>query len=96
MKKKNIRETKEKILDALEGKSEMEKTIREIINNLKKGETLNYWYDIGDRFDKIGKDGDTDYEIVEQYENILDKLEGEGIIKFKKDEDGNDNIIVKK
>ena len=94
--KKNIKQTKQKILDALEGKTKIEIEIREMVGKLKKGETLNYWRDIADTFDRTTKDGSIDYNLVEQYENILDTLEYEGIIKFKKDEDGNDNIIVKK
>ena len=93
--KKGIKETKQKILDALEGKSKIEIEIREIVGKLKKGETLNYWSDIADTFDKIKGDS-IDYEIVDEYDGVLDKLYAEGIIKFKKDDDGNDNFIVKK
>ena len=93
---KNIQNTKQKILDALEGKSKIEIELIEMIDNLKKGETLNYWFAIADRFDKITKGGDTDYKIVEEYDRVLGELEEKGIIKFKKDDDGNDNIIVKK
>lgn len=75
--------------------NKLKKELIELIGNLKKGQTLHYWHDIADRFDKIKKDGETDYKIADEYEAILDELENRGIIKYKKDEDGNDNIIVK-
>ena len=83
----------------------IKKELIELIKNLKKGQTLHYWYDIADKFDKKEidkivnkkriKGEDIDYNIVDEYEKILDDLEDKGIIKYKKDEDGCDNIIVK-
>ena len=92
MKKKN---TKEKILDALEGKTSVSQELEEWIGGLKKGEKLFYW-DIADRFYKVDRNQEIDYNIVEEYENTLDELEARGIIEYKKDEEGNDNIIIKK
>lgn len=76
-------------------KEQIERELIKMINSLKKGETLHYWYDIADMFDKVKKNGETNYDIVNIYDGILDDLEDKGIIKFKKDEEGNDNIIVK-
>jgi hypothetical protein len=76
-------------------KEKIEKELKLMINNLKKGETLNYWFNIADNFDEADIEGNTNYEIVDIYDTILDDLVESKVIKYKKDEEGFENIIVK-
>ena len=90
-----MKNTKEEVLDALEGNS-IKTQLKEWIGGMKKGETINYW-DIADEFDEYDeKSGGMNYDIVAEYDLVLEELESAGIIKYKKDKDGNDNIIVKR
>ena len=90
-----MKNTKEEVLDALEGNS-ISTQLKEWISGMKKGETIGYW-NIADEYDEYDEKTDSiNYDIVDEYDGVLEELEAEGIIKYKKDKDGNDNIIVKR